>query len=147
MSTPFIVFSCCWVRITPAHINKPLHIYNKLLASNVDWNAIHAQVWMKYANSQRERKFNLKIETWTKKEIIGNLVRTRVDDVGTISSTPHLSFYLLTTFDVPLVALYTLCVSSPFAQDNEVDGRMKSRMMICRTHLLTVKIYLAWATE
>jgi hypothetical protein len=41
-------------------------------------------------------------------------------------------FYLLTTFDVPLVALYTLCVSSPFAQDNEVDGRMKSRKMICR---------------
>lgn len=78
--------------------------------------------WMKYANSQRERKFNLKIETWTnKKESIGNLV-----------DTPHLFFYLLTTFDVPLVALYTLCVSSPFAQDNEVDGRMKSRKMICR---------------
>lgn len=64
--------------------------------------------------------WRLKLEQ-TKKESIGNLV-----------DTPHLFFYLLTTFDVPLVALYTLCVSSPFAQDNEVDGRMKSRKMICR---------------
>lgn len=78
--------------------------------------------WMKYANSQRERKFNLKIETWTNK---------KREHRESCRHSPSV-FYLLTTFDVPLVALYTLCVSSPFAQDNEVDGRMKSRKMICR---------------